>query len=72
MVVNTDLVKQLTSIKDKKGIRLTKLAEMTGIEEKELSRILSGIDSPTLDSLNKIAEVLDMKIILVDNLYVIE
>lgn len=72
MVINSDLVKQLTSIKDKKGMGLVTLADLTGIEEKELSRILSGIDSPKLDSLNKIAEVLDMKIILVDNGYVIE
>lgn len=72
MVINSEIVEQLATLKDKKGITLPYLAELTNLDEKELSRILSGIDSPNLDILQRIAAALDMKIILVDQEYNLE
>ena len=72
LIIKAEVVEQLVVIKDKKGITLANLAAQTEIEEKELSRILSGIDSPKLDTLNKIAAALGMKIVLVDSSYIIE
>jgi len=47
---------------DRQEVSLNKLADFAGISRRHLSRILSGEQSPTLATLEKIAKALDVKL----------
>lgn len=58
--VNEYFKKQIDFYKNKKGYTIKKIAELAGLPESTLSKIFAGINkNPTLDTIRKIAKVLD-------------
>ena len=57
-----ECVRLLTDARKKQNITQKELSKMTGIRQSNLSRIETGICSPTLDTLQKIAVSLGKKL----------
>lgn len=57
-----ECVRLLTEARKKQNITQKELSKMTGIRQSNLSRIETGICSPTLDTLQKIAVSLGKKL----------
>lgn len=49
-------------VRDKKGVSLEKLSEMTGISKSTLNNIDNGITSPKIIQLEQIAKALNVRI----------
>lgn len=60
-----EIVGKLMAVRTKKNISQRKLSELSGVPQKTISRIESGIDSPKLETIGKLAAALQMEIILV-------
>ncbi len=52
----------IKEIAKEKGITLSEVAELAGITQPSISRIVNGRITPTLDTLNNIAKALDVDI----------
>lgn len=61
------LVEKLRKIRKDKHITLKQMSEMTGTTYTSISDIENGKANPTLDTLNRLADALDCKIIVVEN-----
>lgn len=57
-----ECVRLLTEARKKQNITQKELSKMTGIRQSNLSRIETGVCSPTLDTLQKIAVSLGKKL----------
>lgn len=57
------MIIRLKEILSKKGMTLKDLANLSGISQSNLSNYLKGNISPTLDTLNKIANTLDIELV---------
>ena len=55
------LGKRIKEVRKSKGFTQERLSEIVGIDAKHLSRIECGINSPSLDLLNKISSALDVE-----------
>ena len=51
----------------RKELRLTQidLAEMSGIHQRSISTIESGVANPSLDAMNKIADILGLEVTVI-------
>ena len=56
------IIIKIWQARDKRGLSLRELANMTGICKSTLSNIENGVYSPTLDKLEKIANALEVDI----------
>jgi DNA-binding XRE family transcriptional regulator len=56
-------MKNLTSIRKAKGLSQTELAEAVGIKQATVSRIEKGVNNPSLDVAEKIAEALGVNVV---------
>lgn len=56
-------MKNLTSIRKSKGLSQTELAETVGIKQATVSRIEKGVNNPSLDVAEKIAEALGVNVV---------
>ena len=55
------LVKRIKELRKIKGFTQEKLSELVGIDSKHLSRVECGINFPSLDLLNNIANTLEVE-----------
>jgi len=56
------LIQQLREKAERENISISEIARRTGMKQPSISRIFNGKFSPRLDSLNKIAEALGLKV----------
>lgn len=59
-----ELIKFLSETMNSLGINQPKLSELTGIDQANLSRILSGKSIPTIDTFLKMCQALEIKVSL--------
>jgi ribosome-binding protein aMBF1 (putative translation factor) len=60
-----DIAMQVVALREGAGLTQTELAERTGIDQGDISRIERGATSPTTRTLQRIAEALDADVRLV-------
>lgn len=58
---------QLKEAREKQGISQKVMMIRTGIAQKTISRIENGVDNTKMSTIIKMAEALDMKIVMVSN-----
>ncbi|MBD2443410.1 helix-turn-helix transcriptional regulator [Dolichospermum sp. FACHB-1091] len=56
------LGQQIAAIRKQKGLTQEKLAELSGYSVEFISLIERGINAPTIDGLEKLAEILDCNV----------
>jgi transcriptional regulator with XRE-family HTH domain len=56
----------MSELAKEKGLSTYKIAELTGFKQQNVSRMLQGRYSPTLDNLIRLAESLDCYIFVID------
>ena len=61
-----EIVGKLLAARDRKGLTQRKLAEMSGVPQKTISRIENGVDIPKIPTLIKLANQLDLEITLIN------
>jgi len=66
LFVALEIVGKIMAARDRKGISQRKLANLSGISQKTISRIENGLDVPKITTLLKLANHLDMEISLID------
>ncbi|WP_137743319.1 helix-turn-helix domain-containing protein [Robertmurraya siralis] len=62
-----EITGKLLAARQRKEISQRELSRMTGVAQKTISRIESGIDVPTIETLGKLAHALGMKITIVED-----
>lgn len=62
-----EIVGELMAIRDRKKISQRELSKISGVAQKTISRIENGVDTPTIETLGKLAYALGAKIALVEN-----
>lgn len=60
-----DIAMQVVALRERHGLTQAELAERTGIDQADISRIERGSTSPTARTLQRIAEALDADLRLV-------
>ena len=60
--ISTELVRRLSKERQRRGISLNRLAAAAGLSQSMLSRLESGPKNPTLDSLLRIADELEVNL----------
>ena len=64
--LSTQIIGQLMAKRDRLGYSQRKLAELSGVAQKTISRVENGIDSPSLGTLNRLAMALGFEIDLIE------
>ncbi|MDZ7757637.1 helix-turn-helix transcriptional regulator [Rhodohalobacter sp.] len=64
-----DVAAQIYELLQQKGWTQSELAEKSGVSEQRVSTILSGHANPTLETLVKIEDALDMEVIVAPKFY---
>lgn len=59
--LNKDLVEQLATSAGMSSVNWSELARRTGISRPQIHRLIAGEHSPTSDTLDKLAEALDVE-----------
>jgi len=59
-----EITKALIVARSSKGMTQKELSERTGIRQSNISRIENGIESPTIDTLQKLAKGLGMNLVI--------
>lgn len=54
----------VTAAQARKGLSQKELSDLTGIDQSDLSRIERGIANPSVNTLNRIAQALDAKLLI--------
>ncbi|EGQ8079027.1 helix-turn-helix domain-containing protein [Vibrio vulnificus] len=55
--------KKIKEIRKKKALTIQELAEVSGVSEGHISRLENGLKSPTISTLEKLANALDVPIV---------
>ncbi|MCR9501918.1 helix-turn-helix domain-containing protein [Vibrio vulnificus] len=55
--------KKIKEIRKKKALTIQELAEISGVSEGHVSRLENGLKSPTISTLEKLANALDVPIV---------
>ncbi|EGR0791318.1 TPA: helix-turn-helix transcriptional regulator [Vibrio vulnificus] len=55
--------KKIKEIRKKKALTIQELAEISGVSEGHISRLENGLKSPTISTLEKLANALDVPIV---------
>ncbi|EHA1126825.1 helix-turn-helix transcriptional regulator [Vibrio navarrensis] len=55
--------KKIKEIRKKKSLTIQELAEISGVSEGHVSRLENGLKSPTISTLEKLANALDVPIV---------
>lgn len=66
LAFSLEIVGKLMAKRNRVGISQRKLAKISGVSQKTISRIENGIDIPTFYTLSKLAYALGMKISVED------
>jgi transcriptional regulator with XRE-family HTH domain len=66
LFITMEIVGKLIAARDRKKLTQRKLAEMSCVPQKTISRIENGIDIPKIPTLIKLANVLDLEITLIN------
>lgn len=62
-----EMVSKLMATRNRKRLSQRELSRLSGVSQKTISRLESGLDSPTLETLVKLASALNMEIVIVEN-----
>lgn len=66
LFISMEIVGKLIAARDRKKISQRELSNLSGVPQKTISRIESGIDIPKIPTLIKLADQLDLDLILID------
>nr|WP_176705035.1 helix-turn-helix transcriptional regulator [Bacillus sp. JAMB750] len=66
LFISLEIIGKLIAARDRKKISQRELSKISAIPQKTISRIENGIDIPKIQTLIKLANVLDLEITLID------
>ena len=62
-----DIAVQVMTLREERGLTQGQLAELSGIDQADISRIERGAANPTAKTLQRIADALDSRVALIPN-----
>lgn len=61
-----EIVGKLIAARDRKGLSQRELSKLSGVPQKTISRIESGVDIPKISTLIKLSNELDLELTVID------